>query len=62
LDPVYERSVAGSAAFVRGKYFFASADRGKVTMRLNFTTADSEDLGRVVAIIGRSIEAEMPAA
>jgi hypothetical protein len=30
-------------------------------MRLNFTTADPEDLSRAVGIIGRAIEAEMAA-
>jgi DNA-binding transcriptional MocR family regulator len=60
MDPVYRRSVAAGAAFVPGKYFLATGG-GKATMRLNFTTADPEDLSRAVGIFGGAIEAEMAA-
>ena len=59
MDPVYARSVQDGAAFVPGKYFFASPDRGRSTMRLNFTTATDDQIGEAVAIIGRAIEAEL---
>jgi 2-aminoadipate transaminase len=59
MDPVYERAVAGGAAFVPGKYFFASPGRGHSTMRLNFTTASEAQIGQAVAIIGAAIEAEL---
>ncbi len=61
MDPVYERAVRDGAAFVPGKYFFASPDRGRSTMRLNFTTATDEQIGDAVSIIGRAIDAEMEA-
>jgi 2-aminoadipate transaminase len=56
VDAVYERSVEAGAAFVPGKYFYTSAGEGIETMRLNFTTAEPEELGRAIAIIGRSVE------
>ncbi|MDX2344626.1 MAG: PLP-dependent aminotransferase family protein [Acidimicrobiia bacterium] len=59
MDPVYERAVRDGAAFVPGKYFFAGPDRGRSTMRLNFTTATDEQIGDAVSIIGRAIDAEM---
>lgn len=59
MDPVYERSVAAGAAFVPGKYFYAGTGPGHATMRLNFTTAEPEEIGRAVAVIGRAIEAEL---
>ncbi len=59
MDPVYERSVAAGAAFVPGKYFFTNPDRGAETMRLNFTTAEPEEMSRAIATIGRAIEAEL---
>lgn len=52
MDAAYERSVASGAAFVPGKYFFTSPGRGVETMRLNFTTAEPDDLRRAIAIIG----------
>jgi 2-aminoadipate transaminase len=59
MDAVYQRSVAAGAAFVPGKYFFTTPGEGIETMRLNFTTAEPEDLGRAVAVIGAAIEAEL---
>lgn len=59
MDPVYEQSVAAGAAFVPGKYFFTTPGEGIETMRLNFTTADAEELSRAIAIIGKVIEAQM---
>lgn len=59
MDPVYERSVTAGAAFVPGKYFFANNDPGRATMRLNFTTAEPEDISRAVGIIGQAIDAEL---
>lgn len=56
MDSVYERSVA---SFVPGKYFYANHDPGPATMRLNFTTAEPEDISRAVGIIGQAIEAEL---
>lgn len=59
MDPVYKRAVEDGAAFVPGKYFFADNGAGLSTMRLNFTTADTRQIGDAVAIIGRAIEAEL---
>jgi 2-aminoadipate transaminase len=59
MDPVYEQSVAAGAAFVPGKYFFTTPGEGIETMRLNFTTADTDELSRAIAVIGKTIEAEM---
>jgi 2-aminoadipate transaminase len=59
MDPAYKRSVAAGAAFVPGKYFYAKNDPGRATMRLNFTTAELEDISRAVGIIGQAIEAEL---
>lgn len=59
MDPVYDRSVAARAAFVPGKYFFTKPGAGGATMRLNFTTAEPEDLSRAIAIIGDAIEAQL---
>jgi 2-aminoadipate transaminase len=61
MGPVYERSVAAGAAFVPGKYFYTSPNAGIETMRLNFTTAEPDELSRAVAIIGSAIEAELEA-
>lgn len=61
MDTVYEKSVAAGAAFVPGKYFFTTPGEGVETMRLNFTTAEPEDLGRAIAIIGNAIEDELSA-
>ncbi|MCP3996053.1 MAG: PLP-dependent aminotransferase family protein [bacterium] len=59
IDAVYERSVDTGAAFVPGKYFFTNPQRGLETMRLNFTTAEPEDLSRAIGIIGSAIDDEM---
>jgi 2-aminoadipate transaminase len=59
MDAVYERSVAAGAAFVPGKYFFTQPGQGMETMRLNFTTAEPEELSRAIATIGEAIEAEL---
>lgn len=61
MDAVYERSVAAGAAFVPGKYFFTTPGEGIETMRLNFTTAAPEELGRAVAIIGNAIDDQLNA-
>jgi len=61
MGAVYERSVARGAAFVPGRYFFATPGEGIETMRLNFTTATHEEIGRAVAIIGRAIEDSLSA-
>jgi 2-aminoadipate transaminase len=58
IDRVYERSVEAGAAFVPGKYFFTTPGEGTATMRLNFTTAKHDELGRAIATIGAAIEAE----
>ncbi len=42
-----------------GKYFYAKNDQGRATMRLNYTTAELEDISRAVGIIGQAIEAEL---
>ena len=57
MDATYERAVAGGAAFVPGKYFFTEPGAGRATMRLNFTTAEPEELRRAIAIIGAAIGA-----
>lgn len=59
MDAVYERSVAEGAAFVPGRYFFTDPASGLETMRLNFTTAEPEELSRAIAIIGAAIEKEL---
>ncbi|MCP4308473.1 MAG: PLP-dependent aminotransferase family protein [bacterium] len=59
MDPVYARSVDNGAAFVPGKYFFASPDRGRSTMRLNFTTATDDQISQAVGVIGHAIESEL---
>jgi len=59
MDGVYARSVAAGAAFVPGKYFFTKPGAGGATMRLNFTTAEPDELSRAIAIIGAAIETEL---
>jgi 2-aminoadipate transaminase len=39
-------------AYVPGRFFFPHAGQGLATMRLNFTMADPETLGRAVRILG----------
>ena len=59
IDVVYKESVARGAAFVPGKYFFTNPERGHQTMRLNFTTATSDQLSRAIATIGAVIEEQL---
>lgn len=55
VETVYMRSVAAGAAFVPGRYFFTRPGAGRETMRLNFTTAEPEEISRAIAIIGDAL-------
>jgi len=55
----YEKSVQKKAAFVPGKYFFATKGEGIETMRLNFTMADEQSIEKAIKILSEIIMHEI---
>jgi len=59
MEKVYEKSVQKKAAFVPGKYFFATKGEGIETMRLNFTMADEQSIEKAIKILSEIIMHEI---
>ena len=59
MEAVYTAAVARGAAFVPGRYFFADAEDGIETMRLNFTMCDEGRIERAVKILAGVVSEEL---
>ncbi|MCB0128909.1 MAG: PLP-dependent aminotransferase family protein, partial [Caldilineaceae bacterium] len=52
-EKAYWRAIEQNVAFVPGKFFFAEANTGRNTMRLNFTMSDEPTIDRAVATLAQ---------
>ncbi len=48
---IYARAVENGVAYVPGQFFFVDQDRGRHTLRLNFTMADGHTLKRAIDLL-----------
>lgn len=51
MDRVYQAALKRGVAAVPGRYFFTDPERGRNTLRLNFTNADPDELRRAVGVL-----------
>lgn len=55
-EAIYPRAIDRNVAFVPGRYFFTDPDRGRSTMRLNFTMNEAQTISKAVAVLGEVLQ------
>jgi len=56
MAAVYRLSIQQKVAFVPGKYFYAQAGQGEVSMRLNFTMCNEDVLADAIQTLAKAID------